>query len=111
MAALQGGAGLDCTRAVFQTAGCIKMEESLSPAQRNEMFGLYTETLLVEFRMMVEELEEDASSADSSDSSQSSGEDEERLQHRRLLQDVDNVCVVCTLYTLRENIHTYIHTA
>ena len=75
------------------------MEESLSPAQRDQVLGLYAETLLTEFRSMVEKTAEDSSSSSSSsDSSQSSDEEEERLRHRHLVQEIDDVSVVCTVY-------------
>ena len=35
------------------------MEESLSPAQRDQVLGLYAETLLTEFRSMVEKTAQD----------------------------------------------------
>ena len=34
---------------MFQTTGSSSMEESLSPAQRDQVLGLYAETLLTEF--------------------------------------------------------------
>ena len=50
--AVRGWTGLElCFRS-------IGMEESLSPAQRNEVLGLYAETLLMEYHRMVEELED-----------------------------------------------------
>ena len=43
------------TETVFQTECSIRMEESLSPTQRDQVLGLYVEGLLTELRRMVEE--------------------------------------------------------